>query len=249
MPLIPPTDLIEIFSSIQGEGLHVGLRQVFIRFPDCNLHCNYCDTNFQRSATCQVEKDPGSGELVEWENPVALARVVDLLKRWTKRLPGTHHSISITGGEPLLHADLLQEWLPDLVKVLPVYLETNGIMAAELEKIIDLLDWVSMDIKLHSQTGERSDWQAHREFLQIANRVNSYVKVVVGPETTDLELQLSADLVSTVDSSIPIIIQPVTRENQVGIKVKRLLQMQALMCEIHPHVRVIPQTHVFLGAL
>ena len=80
---------------------------------------------------------------------------------------------------------------------------------------------VSMDIKLHSQTGERSDWQAHREFLQIANRVNSYVKVVVGPETTDLELQLSADLVSTVDSSIPIIIQPVTRENQVGIKVKR----------------------------
>ena len=122
-------------------------------------------------------------------------------------------------------------------------------MAAELGKIIDLLDWVSMDIKLYSQTGERSDWQAHREFLQVANRVNSYVKVVVGPETTDLELQLSADLVSTVDSSIPIIIQPVTRENQVGIKVKRLLQMQALMCEIHPHVRVIPQTHVFLGAL
>ena len=36
----------EIFSSIQGEGLLVGVEQIFIRFCKCNLACKYCDTDF-----------------------------------------------------------------------------------------------------------------------------------------------------------------------------------------------------------
>ena len=34
---IPATDLVEVFSSVQGEGELIGYRQIFIRFPDCNL--------------------------------------------------------------------------------------------------------------------------------------------------------------------------------------------------------------------
>ena len=36
----------EIFESIQGEGPYVGYKQLFIRFCNCNLKCNYCDTEF-----------------------------------------------------------------------------------------------------------------------------------------------------------------------------------------------------------
>ena len=36
----------EIFSSIQGEGLYIGCKQIFIRFCACNLNCYYCDTDF-----------------------------------------------------------------------------------------------------------------------------------------------------------------------------------------------------------
>ena len=36
----------EIFASIQGEGPYVGYKQLFVRFCNCNLKCNYCDTEF-----------------------------------------------------------------------------------------------------------------------------------------------------------------------------------------------------------
>ena len=42
-------NIVEIFSSIQGEGLYIGERHLFIRFKDCNLNCTYCD-EFQKTA-------------------------------------------------------------------------------------------------------------------------------------------------------------------------------------------------------
>ena len=52
-------NLIEIFSSVQGEGKYVGCRQIFIRSAECNLNCAYCDTNFKRAAFCNVETFAG----------------------------------------------------------------------------------------------------------------------------------------------------------------------------------------------
>jgi len=248
-PLIPRADLIEIFSSIQGEGVLVGCRQIFLRFPDCNLNCRYCDTDFVKTETCQIESIPGSGKLTPFKNPLDFVSVKNLLADWVSELPASHHSISITGGEPLLYGQTLLSWLPGLREILPIYLETNGTLPDQLGPLIPYLDWISMDIKLHSQTGLRTEWEIHRQFLEIANQTDCYVKLVVGDNTPDLELQLAADLVSTISKNIPIVLQPVTVDGQIEISTNRLLQMQALISETNLSVRVIPQTHRFMGVL
>ena len=246
---IPKADLIEIFSSLQGEGVLVGFRQIFLRFPDCNLNCRYCDTEFGRTSKCQVEVSPGSGQLETWDNPLAFDRVVTLIRGWNDSMPHAHHSISITGGEPLLHTATLLQWLPELRKILPVFLETNGTLPEQLDEVIHAIDWISMDIKLHSQTGERTDWELQHRFLEIARETQCYVKLVVGETTTELELQLAADLVNSVSTEIPIILQPVTVAGKIEVSTVCLLELQGLVAEIHPTVRVIPQTHRFMGLL
>jgi organic radical activating enzyme len=39
-------DIVEVFSTIQGEGPHAGLRATFVRLAGCHLRCYFCDTDF-----------------------------------------------------------------------------------------------------------------------------------------------------------------------------------------------------------
>jgi len=101
----------------------LGYRQIFVRFPGCNLACAYCDTQFAVPEQCRIETGPGSGQFRLIPQPVPLSTLYDLADGWCVELPEAHHSFSITGGEPLLHAELLALWLPRLREILPVHLE------------------------------------------------------------------------------------------------------------------------------
>ncbi len=248
------SNLVEIFSSIQGEGLLVGFRQVFLRFHGCNLDCAYCDTaaalNSRIPEYCTVERTPGRRDFVNVKNPVAVESVLDIIDNWQRGWPGVHHSISLTGGEPLMHVNALTKWLPELREVMPVYLETNGILHDALRQIIDLLDFIGMDIKLPSTSRQTGLWEDHRSFMQVAVRKNNFVKIVIGEETQDWEIVKACEIISSVDRKIPLILQPKTiNDGKMGIKAVRMLEFQEIAANILDEVRIIPQTHIFSGFL
>lgn len=97
----PKGRLVEVFPSIQGEGLQVGAMQLFIRFAGCNLACRNCDTSGARETPATFSLHPWPGRRVRTlANPVSAAELVEAV---TDAYPlREFHSISLTGGEPLL---------------------------------------------------------------------------------------------------------------------------------------------------
>ena len=241
--------LVELFSSIQGEGPYVGYRQAFLRFHGCNLACAYCDTVLPvPPPTCRVE-EPSSGIFSELSNPVSLTAVKEIIGGWLARSPGLHHSLSLTGGEPLLHCELLRQWLPDLGTLLPLYLETNGTLPDQLSAVISHLRYLSMDIKLPSVTGCPPLWETHRRFLEVAARREVFIKAVVSADTPAEEIETASLLIRDIEPSIPLILQPATSNGVPAVPPSLLLRFQEQAARYLRNVRVIPQTHVFLNLL
>lgn len=249
---IPPAQgwLVEIFSAIQGEGPLVGERQLFVRTGGCDLSCSWCDSphTHQVTGNWQAEQTPGSRDFLALHNPVTAAELLAWLERLAR--PHLHHSISLTGGEPLLHTEFLRAWLPQTP--LPVYLETGGHRPAQLAQVLPWISWISMDIKLPSSCNERPLWTEHRAFLEVARGGSAelYTKWVVSRATSTDDLRTAALLLAEIHPEGTVILQPATPLNGVEAPLpEQVLEWQALVKGYLSRVRVIPQTHKLIGQL
>jgi len=268
--MIPRAYLSEIFSSLQGEGIYQGVRQIFIRLAGCNLNCDYCDTPQSRII--------GNGCLVMGKkipNPVPAEDLLGLLTNSRDHLITLSpyqpiHSVSLTGGEPLLQVNFLVKLTPALKKLgLKIYLETNGTLPEELKKIVDLVDYIAMDIKLPSATG-KDLFSKHYEFLSVLrstakderiseNRLQIaparhdlaggncklQIKIVLTEKTLDEEIKKSINLIKKINPDIPLVLQPVTAINGVyPPERKKIISWFTLAKGSLRDVRIIPQKHV-----
>ncbi len=240
--------LSEIFLSYQGEGLHAGRRHLFLRLSGCHLRCRYCDTpgSLERSATFLVYGR--DGQISEGPNPLAprqvLAQALPLLEAG-----GGADGVAITGGEPLLQADFLAELLADARWPRPRLLETSGTQPEKLAIVLPVIDVVSMDIKLPSNTGEAAFWDAHRRFLTAA-RGKAYVKILVDDGTAVDEVERAAQLVRCEAPDAPVFVQPISAPSgRVDVSGANLDRFFAAARKHVGDVRVLPQTHKALGIL
>ena len=214
----------EIFSSIQGEGLYVGYKQLFIRFCGCNLNCEYCDTEFNQGVEYTL------AELFE-----KITSEYDL---------STFHSISLTGGEPLASADFLAEFLHKINHITKIYLETNGTLADELSKVKPYIDIISADIKLKSSTG-LDTMSLHEKFFENCKGVETFAKIVFDNNITDGEITKCCELAQKYN--LPLILQPKMVGNKMSVSSEFCSKILDKFLEQYHNVRLIPQVHKFLN--
>lgn len=216
------TKLKEVFTSIQGEGPFIGYKQVFLRFCGCNLNCDYCDTDFNET-DCKAYS---SEELLDY-----IKNHLDC------------HSVSLTGGEPLLHAGFMKEFLPQCP--LPIYLETNATLSGELGEVIDYIDYVAADIKLPSATGGIEYWNDHSHFFETAEHKLLFAKIVFDDKVTDDEITQCCKLGASFN--VELILQPkMTSENKMP-DTEFIQNTLDKFLEKYKKVRIIPQVHKFLN--
>jgi organic radical activating enzyme len=144
----PQGKLVEVFSSIQGEGYQVGALQVFVRMAGCNLSCRVCDTKMSWGTPAEFQlKSWGNYRSVPHPSPIKARAFADLLER-EYPLDGMH-SVSFTGGEPLLQIPFVAAVAQRLHRRgTAVFIETNGTISAGLEPLLPVVDFWSVDLKL-----------------------------------------------------------------------------------------------------
>jgi len=217
--------IAEIFASVQGEGLYLGEKQIFVRFFNCNLSCSYCDTKLDRF----MEYEP--------------KELFDEIKLYRDK----YHSVSFTGGEPLLYKDFLKEILKLTSKHgYRHYLETNGTLFFELEEIIDSIDIVAMDLKLPSSSGMGNLWQMHRKFLKIAVKKEVFLKAIICQGTQEEDLLEALGLIREVSPSSVLVLQPNSYENQTALN-EKLSRYKEIANQQGVTACVIPQIHKMVG--
>ena len=215
------TYIKEIFSSIQGEGLYVGQKHIFVRFCKCNLACKFCDTDFN----IKNAKEYSIDELYE------------ILK------PLDSDVISFTGGEPLLDVDFLNDFLKEYKDKLnkKIYLETNGTCFEELKKIIDYIDIIAMDIKLKSATGQENSFFENEEFIKTALNKELFIKIVFDENISEEEIIKTSSLAKKYN--LKLILQPKMPINK-NLNIENIFEKFYLN---YHNVFLIPQTHKFLN--
>ena len=108
--------VVEIFSSIQGEGPYQGRAALFLRLGICNLRCSFCDTRYALFPSRKWK----------YLSPEELNAL--LLKKYAGKIK----HLVITGGEPMLHEKLLFESLRTLfTRIDLLEIETNGTIIPE----------------------------------------------------------------------------------------------------------------------
>lgn len=119
----PTLKIVEIFSSVQGEGLRQGEPTIFVRLSGCNLRCAFCDTKYAWTGGKERTREEVLAEVLRLR--------LDFPAPWA----------CLTGGEPLLQdiSGLVRDLKKEGIKV---QAETNGTVDRLLA-----VDWYTVSPK------------------------------------------------------------------------------------------------------
>jgi len=114
--------ITEIFASVQGEGVRAGLPTAFVRLARCPYRCTWCDSEYTFTG----------GE------PMTLDAVLERVRDF-----GSLPNVCITGGEPLVQRQAVQDLIPRLFE------ECSWLQSVEIETSGGLPIWEAADPRLH----------------------------------------------------------------------------------------------------
>lgn len=224
--VLPRLRITEIFLSVQGEGLHVGERTVFVRFYGCPLRCVWCD---QPEALTHT----GLGRFDDFSPEGARDRVLSF--------PAARR-VCLTGGEPVVAPKASLLWLLRELHSNGYWIsvETSGVRI--VEELFEWIDFWTVAPKGRSAETFEGDvvgaqTPALRRFLQVPEERRQFKFVI--QDRRDIEDSL--EILDALDYRGAVVLQP-----EHGRGDGRMI-FEWWPWDRYPEARMIPQTHKILG--
>ena len=139
-----------IYLATEGEGIHVGIPQIFVRFQGCRIGCLNCDS-----------KDTWSFDEGEFWSLESILEEVNVQGK-----NGKIKRVSITGGDPLhpKHIPAVTK-LSEALRQKGYYINLEAAGTRIDHKLFDLLDFISFDFKTPS-TGVKTSLALIKELVE-----------------------------------------------------------------------------------
>jgi len=232
--------LIEIFTSVEGEGILYGTKTLFVRLAGCPFNCFYCDTKES------LPLDSGK----EYDIQEASRLIESNLKKQT-------YKVNFTGGDPLVQHEAVAE-LAKFVqsKKIPTYLESSCFDVERFNHVLPFIDIVKIEFK--TKDSEFVDSKHYERLIEnainclkssVLTKKTTYIKIVVSSKT---ELNEFTILVKNIFNSVSknqidgFIIQPTYGIAEPSLDL--LLNLYDIVYPYYTDVKVVPQLHKFIGA-
>jgi len=226
--------LLEIFGpTVQGEGMAIGQKTMFIRTAGCDYSCSWCDSSFTW--------DGSEKENINWMT------AEDVWKSLVELGGDTFSHITISGGNPALLPSLgpIVDFLKD--KQMTLALETQG---SKWQTWLPLIDEVTLSPKPPS-SGMTTDFDVLTSIIQqLEDHPKTCLKVVIFDEK-DLSF---AETVHQKFPQIPFFLQ--VGNSWLNADDESLLQHmlnryewlidEAMKSKVFKNVKVLPQLHAFV---
>jgi len=181
----------EIFHSIQGESTLAGVPCVFVRLTACELRCRWCDTPYAFHEGRKLSVDEVVAQVEAYGCP----------------------TVEITGGEPLLQADVIPLMTQLLTRGYRVMVETGGHRSiagvpAGVIRIVDIKcpgsgesdrnDWSNLALltsldQVKFVLADRADYEFARDVITREHLADRCGAVLLSPVHGELALKPLAE--------------------------------------------------------
>ncbi len=221
-----------IYRATEGEGIHLGTPQIFVRFQGCAIGCINCDSK----ETWDFDQSKQS-----------LESTIEEIERLAGQYPTRIKRVSITGGDPLHPKHIAGvELLAGELKKQGYFINIEAAGTRVVDSLFDIVNFISFDFKTPS-TGVKTNMKLmEKVFSQYGDKAQ--VKSVIA-DKKDFEFTFEAftSLLEKFDHNIqtPWVLTPCYEPHEEFPK-ERFTEVISLNEDYGSPFRVIGQQHKWI---
>ena len=220
-----------IYLATEGEGIHIGTPQIFVRFQGCAIGCLNCD----------------SKETWEFNGPFqSVNEAINKVETIAGDYPYRIKRVSITGGDPLhpKHAPGVIALAGELKK-LGYFINIEAAGTRIVDELFDIIDFISFDVKTPS-TGVATKEILIEKLLKQYDKKAQIKSVIADKKDFEFIFDQYMGLQNKLDGfNTPWVLTPCYEPNEEFPK-ERFIEVMRLNQEFGSPFRVIGQQHKWI---